>query len=158
MIKHLALAALLSTTLLQAKEPHAETWQQLSIECQNVGYRIHMMGVDAGTPDPKTFQNALTEIDKNLDLLVSNGVLIRQQFQLKPELDIEESVVKSVRKLIQKHQAEYGIYVIREMLDIGTRHFLSEYNEDAPLILNVRLPADFLKEFKAVIEKSGYEK
>ena len=147
-----------SFSLATAADPHTQTWLELSVHSQNVGYRIHMFGVDADEPDPKKFENDIKAIDALLDSLVKKGVLKKARFELKPELEIEESLVVSVGELIKNHAPQYGIYVIREMMDIGARQWLSEFKEDAPLVLNVRLPEPFLKEFQALLEKNDFEK
>ncbi|MGJ8672967.1 hypothetical protein [Rubritalea sp.] len=135
-----------------------DTWHELSIVSQNAGYRIHMLGVDTGEPNPKDFAQQIAAINKNLDSLVEKGILVKKHFELKPELDIQESVIKSVKKLVAKYAPEYGIYVIQEMMDIGTRQHLSTFVENAPLILNARMPQGFLNELEALLEKEGYKK
>jgi len=160
MLKSLLCAgALFSTfTLGQAADEHTQTWLELSVHSQNVGQRIHLFGVDADAPDPKKFKQDIKAIDALLDSLVKKGVLKKARFELKPELEIEESLVVSVGELMKKHAPQYGIYVIREMMDIGARQWLSEFKEDAPLELNVRLPEPFLKEFQALLKKNGFQK
>jgi hypothetical protein len=44
------------------------------------------------------------------------------------------------------------------MMDIGARQYTIEYEENAPLVLNVRMPKDFLDELKVVLEKEGFQK
>lgn len=160
MLKPLLLAGslILSNSLSSASEGQTQTWLELSIHSQNVGQRIHMFGVDADEPDPKNFEADIKLIDALLDSLVAKGDLKKATFELKPELEIEESLVVAVGELIKKHSAQYGIYVIREMMDIGARQWLSEFKEDAPLILNVRMPEPFLKEFQALLKKEGFQK
>ncbi|MFC4991855.1 hypothetical protein [Rubritalea tangerina] len=148
----------LNSSPLSAKAPssHTETWLKLSITSQNVGHQIHMMGVDAEPPNTKQFTKEIKEIDALLDQLVKNGVLKQERFELKPELDIEESVIIAVSKLIEKYAPQYGIYTIREMMDVGARQRLRQVDEDKPLILNVRMPEEFLAEFKALLHKKGF--
>lgn len=160
MLKPLLLAGALfsSFSLGHAAEKHTQTWLKLSIHSQNVGQRIHMLGVDADTPDPQKFDKDIKAIDALLDGLVAKGVLKKARFELKPELEIEESLVVSVAELVKKHAPQYGVYVIREMMDIGARQWLSEFKEDTPLVLNVRMPEAFLKEFKALLKKNQFQK
>ncbi len=160
MLKFLLFACALfsSFSLASAADPHTQTWLELSVHSQNVGYRIHMFGVDADEPNPKNFEKDISAINGLLDGLVENGVLIKARIELKPELEIEESLVTAVGELAKKYTPQYGIYVIREMMDIGARQWLSEFKEDVPLVLNVRMPAVFLKEFQALLEKNDFEK
>ena len=103
MLKSLLCAvSLFSTfTLGQAAEENTQTWLELSVYSQNVGRRIHMFGVDADKPDPKKFEKDIAAIDVLLDGLVKKGVLKNARFELKPELEIEESLVISVAELIK---------------------------------------------------------
>jgi hypothetical protein len=156
MIKALTLAAFLITSNLSIADEHSKTWHQLSILSQNVAYQIHMQGVDAESLKPEVFNKETGRIDTLLNQLVADGVLVEKCFQLKPELDIEDSLVQSVRALIAQHQDQYGVYVIREMLDVGARRLLSEYQEDAPVVLNVRLPKTFLEAFEVILAENGY--
>lgn len=130
-------------------------WLQLSIHSQNAGHSVHMLGVDTGESGTKGFQKDIAAIDTLLDQLVSEGVLKKQQFILKPQLDLEESLIVAVGKLIKKSSQEYGYYVVREMMDIGTRQKLKEFDEDAPVILNVRMPEKLLAEFAPLLQTSG---
>lgn len=157
MLRHLLLVNLLLSPLVSADDVQ-DAWYELAIVSQNAGYRIHMQGVDTGEPDTKEFQEQLAHINQQLNFLVEKGVLVRKQFELKSELDLKESVINSVRELVAKHAPKYGIYVIREMMDIGTRQYLSEFEENAPLVLDVRMPQDFLDELAAILEKEGYQK
>lgn len=84
---------------------------------------------------------------------VNNGTLKKASFQLKPKLDIEESLITSVSKLIEKHASKYGIH---EMMDVGTRKRLKEFDETAPVTLNVRMSQDMLDEFKAQLKKKAF--
>ena len=45
-----------SFSLASAADPHTQSWLELSVHSQNVGYRIHMFGVDADEPNPKNFE------------------------------------------------------------------------------------------------------
>lgn len=160
MLKPLLLASALiaSSSLSSAAESNTQTWLELSIHSQNVGQRIHMFGVDADEPNPKNFEKDIKEINMLLDSLVSKGVLKEASFELKPELEIEESLVVAVGELIKKYAPQYGVYVIREMMDIGARQWLSEFKEDAPLVLNVRMPEPFLKEFQDLLKKNDFQR
>ncbi|MFC5050715.1 hypothetical protein ACFPK9_08820 [Rubritalea spongiae] len=157
MLKTFFLATLLLAPLANADDVQ-DAWHELSIVSQNAGYHIHMMGVDTGKPNAKDFEKQLSQINQKLDFLVEKGVLVKKHFELKSELNIQDSVVKSVRELVGKYAPEYGIYVIREMMDIGTRQYLSEFEENAPLVLDVRLPQEFLNELTAILKKEGYKK
>ena len=160
MLKSLLCAGALFSTfsLGSAADDHTKTWLELSVHSQNVGHRIHMLGVDADEPDPKSFEKDIKAIDALLDGLVEKDVLKKARFELKPELEIEESLVVAVGELVKKYAPQYGIYVIREMLDIGARQWLSEFKEDAPLVLNVRMPEPFLKEFQALLKQNEFHK
>ncbi len=160
MLKQLLCAGVLLSTfsLSLAADEHTQTWLDLSVQSQNIGRRIHMFGVDAEAPDPKKFEKDIKSINALLDGLVDKGVLKKARIELKPELEIEESLVVAVNELIKKHAPQYGIYVIREMMDIGARQWLGEFKEAAPLVLNVRLPEPFLKEFQALLKKNGFQK
>lgn len=133
-------------------------WHKLSIHSQNTGHKIHMLGVDNGEGSAKGFKKNIAAIDSLLDQLVSKGVLKKQQFILKPQLDLEESLIVAVAKLIEKAAPQYGYYVVREMMDVGARQLLKEFDEDAPVILNVRMPEKLLEEFAALLNKSGFKK
>ena len=160
MLKFLHFAGVLISTpsLGVAAEEHTQTWLELSVHSQNVGYRIHMFGVDADEPNPKNFEKDISAINGLLDGLVEKGVLTQARIELKPELEIEESLVTAVGELAKKYTPQYGIYVVREMMDIGASQWLREFKEDAPLVLKVRMPAAFLKEFQALLEKNDFQK
>jgi hypothetical protein len=157
MLKALLISSLLLSPFTLADEVE-NAWHELAIVSQNAGYRIHMMGVDTELPKAEDFAPQIASINKNLDLLVDKGILQKTQFELRPDIDLQESVVKAVEKIVRKHEAKYGIYVIREMMDIGARQYTIEYEENAPLVLNVRMPKDFLDELKVVLEKEGFQK
>ena len=150
---------LLADTPTQATKPlyltSTPTWLHLSIVSQNAGHKIQMLGVDSGEPKTKGFAKDIKTIDQLLDQLVSKGLLKRQTFQLKPQLDLEESLIKAVGQFVEKASEQYGYYVVREMLDVGTRQRLKEFDEDAPVILNVRMPERLLKELEALLKKNG---
>ena len=133
-------------------------WLKLSIHSQNAGHGIHMRGVDNESPNSKKFKKHIEAIDSLLDQLVSKGILKKQQFKLKPQLDLEETLITAVGKLIDKAAKEYGYYVVREMMDIGTRQRLKEFDDTAPVILNARMPEPLLKEFQALLKKSKAQK
>ncbi|MEO1857493.1 MAG: hypothetical protein ABGY95_09070 [Rubritalea sp.] len=155
----LCTGALLSTFLLSsASDNQTNIWLELSIQSQNIGQHIHMLGVDADEPNPEDFAKDIKAIDALLDILVAKGILKEAKFELKPELEIEESLVVAVGELMEKYAPQYGIYVIREMMDIGARRWLSESTEDAPLILNVRMPELFLRELQALLKKNAFQK
>jgi hypothetical protein len=117
-----------------------------------------MLGVDNGESGTKGFKKDIAAIDSLLDQLVSKGVLKKQQFILKPQLDLEESLIVAGTQLIEKAAPQYGYYVVREMMDVGARQQLKEFDEDAPVILNVRMPEKLLAEFAALLNKSGLKK
>ena len=133
-------------------------WLKLSIHSQNAGHKIHMLGIDTGESGTKGFKKDIAAIDSLLDQLVSKGALKKQQFILKPQLDLEESLIVAGTKLIEKAAPQYGYYVVREMMDVGARQQLKEFDEEAPVILNVRMPEKLLAEFAALLNKSGLKK
>lgn len=130
-------------------------WLKLSILSQNAGHQIHMLGVDSDEPNTASFKKTIQSIDTQLDLLVTKGVLKKKTFQLKPQLDLEESLIESVGKFMEKAAEKYGYYVVREMMDVGTRQRLKEFDDQAPVILNVRMPEKLLKELETLLKKSG---
>lgn len=142
----------LANTPTKADEPsHTNLWLQLSIVSQNAGHKIQMFGVDADQPDSKDFAREIKTIDHLLDQLVEKGLLKKQTFKLKPQLDLEESLIMAVGKFVSKHSDQYGYYVVREMLDVGTRQRLKEFDENAPVILNVRMPEALIKELETIL-------
>lgn len=148
-------------TEIKAEKPlyltSTTTWLHLSIISQNAGHKIQMLGVDSGDPDTQGFTRDIQTIDRLLNQLVDKGLLKKQTFQLKPQLDLEESLIKAVGQFVEKASEQYGYYVIREMMDIGTRQRLKKFNENAPVILNVRVPEKLLKELEALLKKNGGE-
>jgi len=133
-------------------------WLNLSIHSQNAGHKIHTLGVDTGESSSKGFKKEIAAIDTLLDQLVAKGVLKKQQFVLKPHLDLEESLIVAGTKLIEKAAPQYGYYVVREMMDVGARQQLKDFDDQAPVILNVRMPEKLLAEFAALLNKSGLKK
>lgn len=117
-----------------------------------------MLGVDTGESGTKGFKKDIAAIDTLLDQLVSIGALKKQQFVLKPQLDLEESLIEAGRKLIEKASPQYGYYVVREMMDVGARQQLKEFDDKAPIVLNVRMPEKLLAQFASLLQKSNLRK
>ncbi|NWK55210.1 hypothetical protein HW115_06285 [Verrucomicrobiaceae bacterium N1E253] len=131
-----------------------DTWLKLSVVSQNAGHKIHMLGVDNGDDEqPDAFVQEIREIDSLLDDLVAKGVLKKQTFKLKPLLDLEESLFMAVGGFIDKASKTYGYYVVREMMDVGARQRLKEFDDEAPITLNMRMPEPLLKELEALLLK-----
>lgn len=169
MLKHIILLVALSagaiiaepspSTPLSAHKPlyltSTPTWMRLSIVSQNAGHKIHMLGVDTGEPRAKAFAKEIKTIDTLLDQLVAKGLLKKETFQLKARLDLEESLIMAVGEFMEKASEQYGYYVIREMMDVGTRQKMKPFDDQAPVILNVRMPEKLLKELEALLKKNG---
>lgn len=167
LIKLTLLAAICSGNLLakppiEARTPlyltDTPTWLHLSIVSQNAGHKIQMLGVDADEPDTRQFAQDIKTIDTLLDRLVEKGLLKKKTFRLKPQLDLEESLIMAVGKFVEKASEKYGYYVVREMMDVGTRQRLKEFDEEAPVVLNVRMPEHLLKELETLLKKKGAKK
>ncbi|WP_018970160.1 hypothetical protein [Rubritalea marina] len=141
---------------LAAASPHAEQWLKISILCQNAGHAIHAMGIDSGD-DTSHIEQFAHDIGKELDQLVAAGILEKATFTIKPALDIEESVAIAVTSLVRKHAAEYGIFSLREMMDLGARQQLTVFDDKTPITLNVRLPKDILVEFRGILKDQQLE-
>lgn len=52
----------------------------------------------------------------------------------------------------------YGYYVGRKMMDVGARQQLKEFDDKAPVVLNVRMPEKLLAEFATLLHKSDLRK
>ena len=162
LIASTALAEPPSTATPSADKPlyltSTPTWMHLSIVSQNAGHKIHMLGVDADEVSKKSFAKDIATIDTLLNQLVAKGLLKKQTFHLKPQLDLDESLIMAVGEFAEKASEKYGIYVVREMMDVGTRQRLKPFDDQAPVVLNVRMPAKLLKELKVLMLKNGVSK
>jgi len=160
-LTHLLIALIFAGTL-GAQEPtpnHKELdplWMKISIHAQNAAHRISMQGADTEAPAPKAYQKEIVAIDGLLDQLVAKGVLKKHHFQLKPKLDLQDSLIQAVSEFMEKASARYGYYVVLEMMDCGTRQRTLPFDEEAPVILNVRMPEKLLKEFETLLKKHGF--
>ena len=162
LLNHTILSILCAGTLLaQSPTPnHAELapiWLKISIHSQNAGHRIHNLGVDAGPPNSAAFKKEIKAIDSLLDQLVTKGVLKKHHFKLKPQLDLQDSLIQAVGQFIDKASQQYGHYVVLEMMDIGTRQRTKEFDDKAPVVLNVRMPEKLLKQFEKLLQKNGFK-
>lgn len=158
---HTTLLTLFCATTLMAQEPTPQhpdlspLWLKLSIHSQNAGHRLHDLGVDTESPHSAAFKKEIKAIDSLLDQLVTKGVLKKHHFKLKNQLDLEESLINAVGEFVKKASKKYGYYVVREMMDIGTRQRTKKFDDKAPVILNVRMPEKLLKEFEQLLHKNG---
>lgn len=128
-------------------------WLELAIHAQNAGHKIHMLGVESDSSGTKAFSKDISAIDHVLNKLVNQGVLKKKKFTLKPQLDLEDALITAVGHFVQKAAKQYGYYSVREMMDIGTRQKLKEFDDAAPTILNVRMPASLLAEFEKLLKE-----
>lgn len=151
-------SCLLADTPKTAEIEITQTWLQLSILSQNAGHQIHMLGVDSDEPSSAKLKKSIQSIDTHLDQLVSKGILIKKTFKLKPQLDLEDSLIEAAGKFMEKAAEKHGYYVVREMMDVGTRQLTKEFDDQAPVLLNVRMPADLLKKFEKILGKSKLSK
>ena len=149
-MQHFLTFSLLIVTLATS-QANTEQWLKLSILSQNAGQSVHALGVDSGddTAQIKAFAKA---IDTELNKLVADGTLESDTFTLKPALDIEESVALAVASLIKKHAAQYGVFTLREMMDLGARQHLTVFDDKTPVTLKVRLPKEILAEFRSILK------
>jgi len=162
LLRHTLLALVCSSTLIAQEPSPAHTdldplWLKLSIHSQNAGHRITSLGVDTEEPLPDAFKKEIQTIDSLLDQLVKKGILKKHSFQLKPKLDLKDSLIQSVSAFVEKVSQRYGYYVVLEMMDIGTRQRTLPFDDKAPVLLNVRMPEPLLLEFEKLLKKHGYK-
>ncbi|WP_353568919.1 hypothetical protein [Haloferula sargassicola] len=144
---------IIGTSLAEEVKPASEfsPWMKLSVRVQNVALVFQRLN-PSGQPDPSFFTDDLKEIDRLLSVLVSEGILTKSVVKLRPPKGRDKDYDR-IMEFTEKLAETYGQYVALELMDLGLRRRLSAMDEDEPLVLNVHLPSDQLKAFRALVRE-----
>ncbi|MDB4562487.1 hypothetical protein N9113_02600 [Akkermansiaceae bacterium] len=100
-------------------------------------------------------EDDLKVIGKSLDALVKLRELKSKRIQLKPAKEIGEEKLQKLFSNVEAVGLTYGIFMAREMCDLGARLSFFTIAEDQQLKLHLRLPEKEMKEFEAALFKLG---
>lgn len=130
-----------------------DAWRALSARSQNLHYQLMLMGENTAA-DPSMHEDDLKVIVESLDTLVKMGELKSKKVILKQTSEIGD-LFSQIFTEVEKLGLTYGIFVAREMCDLGARLEFSIISTKEQIELHLRMPEKALVKFEAALLKLG---
>ncbi|MDB4387540.1 hypothetical protein N9Z15_04975 [Akkermansiaceae bacterium] len=128
-----------------------DAWRALSARSQNLHYQLMLMGEDTAA-DPSMHEDDLKVIVDSLDTLVKIGELKSKKITLKQTEKVGD-MFSEIWSEVEKLGLTYGIFMAREMCDLGARRSFSIITAEEQIVLHLRMPEKALVKFETSLLK-----